>query len=86
MLTNQQVQEIADKFNQEMQAAGIQRFALVVLPSANLARCHFCRKEGIYGKDIIDEDFLDSTGHDSTVTACREIQACLSRQYGIIAS
>ena len=39
-------------------------------------RCHFCGHEGEYGVEVIETDHRDSTGHDSTVTACRDTDAC----------
>jgi hypothetical protein len=45
----------------------------------NKVHSHFCGVEGIYRLDIIDEDYRDRVGHDSTVTACRDTSACLNR-------
>lgn len=44
-------------------------------------RCFYCRQEGIYGLDIVDTGYRDSTGHDTTVSACKDTFACLKRQW-----
>jgi len=44
-------------------------------------RCHFCGHEGEYGVEVIETDHRDSTGHDSTVCACKDIDTCRVRQW-----
>ena len=49
------------------------------VPTADIARCSFCGKEGIYGEDIIDQDYYDEiTGHDITKCSCRDLEACFA--------
>ena len=45
-------------------------------------RCAWCGIEGIYKVDIIETDYVDSTGHDTVRPMCRAIQACLDRGRG----
>ncbi len=42
------------------------------------ARCAFCGFEGIYGVDIIDQDYYDGA-HDTTTLSCRDVEACFKR-------
>ena len=43
------------------------------------AKCVFCGYEGNYPHEVMDVDYLDRTGHDTVVTACRDIDECIKR-------
>ena len=45
----------------------------------DLARCRFCGHEGEYGVEIIETGYCDPPGYDSTVCACKDIDACNKR-------
>jgi hypothetical protein len=45
-----------------------------------VVKCEFCGREGILGKDIVMEDYVNPFGHDSSRPACRNIEACEARR------
>ncbi len=46
---------------------------------AELARCYLCGFEGVYGIEVVETDFPDSTGRDTTKPMCKDVEACYKR-------
>ena len=45
-----------------------------------LATCALRFQQGIYGKDIIEVDYRDRLGHDTTHCECKDYESCLDRR------
>lgn len=45
-----------------------------------IATCALCFRQGIYGQDIIEVDYRDRLGRDSTRCECRNNETCLDRR------
>jgi len=51
------------------------------MTTKDLAYCTYCRFEGEYGVEVVETDYRDITGRDTTVPACRDTDACQERTH-----
>ncbi len=49
-------------------------------PTEYIVRCAMCGHQGVFDKDIVDTDYVDSTGWDSVRLECRDVEICITRQ------
>ena len=54
---------------------------LLALDHVERATCYVCGLHGRMGKELIDTDTIDYTGHVTCKPACRDIETCLNRKY-----
>ncbi len=49
-------------------------------PTEYIVRCAVCGRRGIFGTEIVDADYVDSTGRDSVRLECHDAHYCMDRQ------